>query len=168
MAGQEKIQVNDKGWARIRSLCTQYRLGKVASVGIQGEKAAKEHKDPDGVPGTITNVELATIHEFGSSDGHVPERSFIRSTFDEKQSGYKKTLEAIGAAMTTGKTPEGGLLLLGEKFRADIIMAIKHIIPPPLADITVARRPKKDPTPLLDTGQMMNAIDSVVKDADAV
>jgi len=159
MAGNEKIQVNDKGWAGICQLGTKYNFGKYASVGVQGAKAAAvEHKEADD----MTNVELATIHEFGSSDGVIPERSFIRSTFDKHLGEYDRTLQTMGQQMFRGKKAEGALVMLGEKLRADIIMAIKNReIYQGLSDATKVRK-KKESTALIDTGKLWNAISSVL------
>lgn len=51
---------------------------KVLRVGVVGQKA--EDKAPDGTPYGL----VALYNEFGTKDGHVPERSFVRSTMRDR------------------------------------------------------------------------------------
>jgi len=142
----------DRGWLRIKK--NAKKLADVrATVGVQGDKAMEMRE------GGITNVQLATTHEFGSPIGRVPQRSFIRSTFDEREKRYRKALEKI--AKSTTLTPErvrGELRLLGEQYRADIIDQIRSNIPPPLSQVTIDLK-KGETTALIDTGQLMRSID---------
>jgi hypothetical protein len=155
---KSKVKVEDKGWDRIRSLAAKGGLGgKAASVGIQGDAAMGDH---DG----MTNAELGAIHEFGTTDGRIPPRSFIGSTFDANVKKYEDELARIAGAGLEGAKIEGELLVLGEEFRADIYAAVKSGIPPPLAESTVERR-GGDSTPLWDTGRLMDSISAVVVDA---
>src|SRR5690606_39350285 len=55
-----------------------------------------------GVPGTaddykdgVNQVLVASVNEFGSDDGRIPERSFLRSTVDEKSQEYSALLAKL-------------------------------------------------------------------------
>src|SRR4051794_24560734 len=88
-SGRTTVTDRDRGWAQlIKELRAAGDL--VGKAGVIGAKAAQER--PDGEGGSITNAEIALQNEFGSQDGHVPERSFIRSTFDRQRSKYEDHL----------------------------------------------------------------------------
>lgn len=153
------VKVVDKGWEQIKKNLAGLQAGKVASVGVQGENASKDH-------GGLSNVELYSYHEFGdmAGTGHPPERSSLRSTMADKEADYQKELRKIAKGVFEGGTAEGHLLLLGEKYRADVINKIRSGIPPELAESTIARK-KGEATPLITTGQLINSLSAVVKNA---
>lgn len=122
----------------------------VVVVGVQGEKERR------GVGGP-TNAQLATWHEFGTLDGHIPERSFIRSTINEHSDKYRALVRRVAAGILIGRfTERQALSLVGEQVASDIKSRIEAGIPPPNAESTVAQ--KGSSKPLIDTGQMRNAI----------
>lgn len=149
-----RITVRDLGWNRIARDATRTPVVR-AKVGIQSPEAEVNR-------GGITNAGLAAVHEFGSPARGIPERSFMRSTFDENQLVYQKEMDRIAGAMLEGAQLEGEMLLLGEQYRGDVIDKIHSNIPPPLADATVARK-GGEATALIDTGQLLNSIRVVVE-----
>lgn len=158
------LQSKDRGFLGLADLAKNFsKVGRAAMVGIQGEKGAETSEEH----GDMTNVELGTIHEFGAKNNRPPERSFLRSTFDEKQQTYKKELDQIGTDFFDGKlTPtrvDGELLLLGEQYRGDVIEKIRSGIPPPLAESTIEEKGGEE-TPLIRTGQLWNSITAIVED----
>ncbi len=156
MIGQG-IRVIDRGWNAIARKLLALSDGRVASVGVQGEQALADH---DG----LTNAELAAIHEYGTQDGTIPERSFLRSTEADEEDWISGELAKIAKEKVfKGKDPEGSILLMGEGFKAKVIKKIKAGLEPPLADSTVAARGGSD-TPLWDTGQLVNALSAEVVD----
>jgi hypothetical protein len=109
----------------------------------------------------MTFADLAAIHEFGTEDGHIPERSYLRSTFDSHRDRYGAMMTKGGREVEKGRdTAKGVMFKLGETVRADIIKRIKGHIPPPLAESTIAR--KGSDIPLIDKGHLIGAITSVV------
>lgn len=127
-------------------------------VGIQGAEADADH-------GGISTVRLAAVHEYGSMDGRIPSRSFLRSTADRNDAKYRRQLAR--AARRLVKDPEGfnaraELFQLGETVRADVIQTIKSRIPPPNALSTIRAKRGED-VPLIDTGQLINSITSVIE-----
>jgi hypothetical protein len=150
-----KVQIRDTG---LRSFLRRARgfSGMKAMVGIQGPAATAARSDG------LTNVELASIHEFGAPKAGVPQRSFLRSTFDENRRLYEKELERIAGASLSGAEIEGELRLLGEQYRSDVIDKIHSNIPPPLSDATIARK-GGEATALINTRQMLGSISVVVR-----
>ncbi len=123
------------------------------TVGVHSDIAEHTHGDGEGT----TIGDIASIHEFGAPAAGIPQRSFIRGWFDERQGEIQTTLkQQIGQAVA-GKRPLAQALA-----RAALILEgsvkdrIRHHIPPPLAPATIKR--KGSSTPLIDTGQLRNAI----------
>ena len=157
------VKVIDKGLTQILKRMTVAARGQVASVGVQGDKAQlMEHENS-------TNVEIYAVHEYGTKDGRIPERSSLRTTFDEKHPAYQKDLDEVGRKFFGLQKYEGELMLLGEKMKKDVIEKIKSGIPPELAPSTIASTPKrKGSVPLWNTGQLVNALTSVIVYRDRV
>jgi hypothetical protein len=89
--------------------------------------------------GEINNAALAMIHEFGS--GRIPERSFLRSTFDAKQGSWLKLATRVLRAVAADKlSATDALSLVGERMKADIKHTITNKIEPGLASSTILRR----------------------------
>ena len=152
-----KVKVIDRGWNDLQKKATALKKGRAASVGIQGAEA----QIAEDVHGGMTNVELGAIHEFGTQDGHIPERSHIRSTFDKNKAKYESEMKEISREFYARKDVSGKLLLLGEEVKTDIIETIRSGELEPLAESTLARR-EGNATPLWNTGQYVNALTATV------
>lgn len=161
MAGH--VEDRDLGWIGIKAEINALRSLYV-QVGIQDDAEAEENGTPMALVGAV--------NEFGSHDGHVPERSFMRSTMDENRDKYYeamgKGLDEIYAAYAGKKS--GGAIGLGRKLlkviglrvESDIKNKIVSNVPPPNAPSTIAR--KGSSTTLVDKGALKNSIRNVVKD----
>jgi hypothetical protein len=154
-----KVKVIDKGWKKIGQSMQKFAKGKTAAVGIQAGEADISRE------GGATNVLIGVVHEFGAKGGQIPERSYMRSTFDANKSTYQTLLNKIGANVFSAKEIEGELLLLGEKYRKDIIDKIRSGIEPALADSTIEAK-AGDTTPLIKTGQLINALTALIADTE--
>jgi hypothetical protein len=168
MTAKPTVKVVDRGMDLIEKRVRDVeRLKPRAVVGVQGEQGQEIREEG------MTNAYLASIHEFGTLDKRIPERSFMRSTFDDNLSKYDKAVIRVSKIFFSAKPfPAGGkldgqLLLIGERYRADIIKRIKSKIPPPLALSTIRRRASKtdkaggaglSDLPLWHTGSMINSI----------
>ncbi len=114
-------------------------------------------------------VMIAGVHEFGTDragKNHniiIPERSFIRSTVDEKREQYGELGKKLWNKILEGKMSIfQGLSLMGQQVENDIRVKIVTLKEPINADATIAR--KKSDNPLIDTGAMVNSIRYAVKD----
>jgi hypothetical protein len=152
-----RVVDRDLGYRRIiRNLKQLGRLNAPAVfVGVRsgaGESA-------DGTPLVL----IAAVNEFGSSDGHVPERSFLRSTVDENRAAYMKLLErAAGRAVDKGRSAmRRELELVGAKVASDVQRKIVALKDPPNAPSTIAA--KGSSSPLVDTGRLRQSIDFEVR-----
>jgi len=138
-------------------------LAKVAELGranvragVVGPKASQVHPDTG-----LTNAELGLIHELGTRDGRIPERSFVRSTLRDPaiRAEFAALQGRIAAAVMLGRMDrDRGLGLLGAwiagKIRERIV---SHQIRPEDAPATIAA--KGNDVPLIGTtGQLVAAV----------
>jgi hypothetical protein len=146
-------------------------LGKlrrtVVTVGVHQDDSARAGD-------SLTNPQLAAIHEFGA--GRIPERSFLRATIDQDRRVEDFAREQA-AEVATGVRPASQA---GERIGVMTSNAVKtrirDHIPPPLAAVTIQRKIEKGAhgsglasmagnaaAPLIDTGQLINSITYKVK-----
>lgn len=167
------VRTIDHGWQRIQRAAKSLATSKhFVKAGVLGSKAQEERDEAHVANGgsqwePMTNVKLALIHEFGTKDGRIPERSFIRSSFRKHRRSYEALLaRLIGDSVFAGKiTFDVALGLVGQKMASDMRQGIRDFIPPPNAPSTLARklaltRPgaKGAPIPLIDTGRLLASI----------
>lgn len=166
--------------------------GSYVKVGLQGNTGQKTYGEKWN---RVTVVDVAVIHEFGATvhrklktigllEGlrayyrnrirkgsfSIPERSFLRSTYDEKYNEWRIKTNQIffdlitkrfSASYTAGVSKALGVI--GAFIKTDIKNKIRRGIPPPNAPSTLAKKMKKgtgggQPVPLIDTGRMINSI----------
>jgi len=154
----EQVKVIDRGWEKIKKEASKLLKGKAVSVGWQGTEAGIDHEG-------MTNVEVASIMEFGTKDGKIPERPMFRSTYEENKQKYDKEIEKIAKGFYKDGTVEGNLLVLGEQFKSDIISKVKSNPFQEWAESTreqKEREGKAGDVVLWDTGQMLNALTAVI------
>ena len=98
-SSRSTVREVDNGWKLLLKRLVGLRKGIDISVGIQGNEAVEQHDSED--PGPLTNVKLGSIHEFGATIENgfgrgiriiIPQRSFLRATFDENRKKYERML----------------------------------------------------------------------------
>lgn len=173
-----KIDRDSSGWDTLKRTIENLKSGDAyVKVGVIGAAAGRieAHGDEDE-PGPLTNGQLATIHEFGTSS--IPARPFILGTFSMNQAKYlallrTKILPGIYLAQIGASK---GLSLLGEIMASDMRnrMVDGAGIPPPLSAATIASKIRKgrwnrkgktagaSPRPLVDSGRLRNSISYAV------
>lgn len=153
-----KVIVKDRGWDRIKKDLSKYAKGLVASVGVQGTEASEDREG-------MTNAELAAIHEFGTEDETIPERSHFRKVFDDKRVEYQSELDKAARDFfdSTSKF-KGALYMLGEEYAGDVKDAIRSGLEPDLSELN----PRYPGTPLWHKGYYINSITSVVLDGNQI
>jgi len=105
----------------------------------------------------LSVAEIMAVHEYGSKDGKIPERSFIRSTDAEKDTVFEQTRKEMLSDVLRGVTGvRGALMIIGEEVRAAYVEKIKSGVEPELAEVTKER--KGSSLPLVDTGTALNSI----------
>lgn len=156
MARSMQIIDTDKGFKRIEREISRSFSSPHVVVGIYGNKASAIHEDTKATVGQI-----ASYHEFGLGN---PERSFIRSTVDEKTTRIAAMAKRLMGSVIDGhQTTHKALDLLGAYIHGQIIANINRGIPPANAPSTVAR--KGSSKPLVDTGQLKGSISWEVRSA---
>lgn len=155
MAGS--VQDKDRGYARALGSLRALARGAHVVVGIRGAKgAAREPGSP------LTLVQVAAVNEYGSEDGRIPERSFLRSTFDAKKGAIAAELAAGLKKVVVGELKTEVLLgKVGLRLAADVVETVTAGVPPPNAPLTVIR--KGSTHTLIDTGRLRQSIDHEVR-----
>lgn len=105
---------------------------------------------PDGTPTALVGL----VHEFGTDDGHIPPRSFMRSTVMQQEGAWRNGLKTL--IKEQGYDPEKALAMLGMQMADDIKAQLAAITSPALEPETIAR--KGHEKPLVDTKQLLKSI----------
>ncbi len=153
------VTEKDTGMAAFKARVKELGLDPEVRVGVFADQRGGGEPRGD----KLTNVEIAAIHEYGSADGRVPQRSFIRSTFKDHEAEYEKLTAKVLKGVVEGKIPlKTGLDLLGSKMVADVNKKVRTVgVPPPLSPVTIAR--KGSSRALIDTGRMLAAVTWVTR-----
>ena len=140
----------DLGMRRIMRELRNARTA-VVEVGVQ-----EGSKNLEG----LTIAQYAAYNEYGT--GKIPERSFMRSTFDERlgQINYRMS-QQYNLMLMGGTTVFGALSRVGLEHQTDIQQKILDLKTPPNAQVTIDK--KGSDNPLIDSSAMINSIRYVVK-----
>lgn len=150
-------QANAPRLPRARSVVAMMRK-KPRRAGGRGAKGFG--KEP-------TNIQVAMWNEFGLG---VPERSFLRSTWELYSDSYRKFLvdglakelfEATKRKRKLTMYTSSTLKKLAGRMEFDVKRRIRERIAPPNAPATIQR--KGSDVPLVDTGQLRRAIVGIVR-----
>lgn len=148
-----EFQDRDLGYKDFFDKFKQNKKGRSVKVGIL--KRAGVHK---GAGTTVAQV--AAYHEFGTK--HLPERSFMRSTMDEKDKDIKSLSKSLLIqTLFQSRTVTQALEILGATIQKFIKAKITSGLKPPLKPSTILK--KGSSKPLIDTGQLLNSIDFEVE-----
>jgi phage gpG-like protein len=149
-----KVTDKDLGW---KAIAKQLQRDASVTIGIRGDQ------NNSRTDGPATNVEIATVHEFGgvvAIDGkavNVPRRSFLRDTVDLNEARYIALIGKMKTSIFTKTiSSKQALSVLGQAVKADMINRINAGIPPANSEITIER--KGSSTTLIDTGQLKKSI----------
>jgi hypothetical protein len=169
-------RADTKTWDRIRKAIV--KTNKRVKVGILTDSA---HKAAEGAGGEISLLELAAIHEFGSPAAGIPERSFMRATVNGKREQVNEAIEKlvgleVRALLATPGGPSDSqadaaahraLGRLGTKLVAMIRATVRNretVGPEDQANAPSTIAKKGSTLPLVDTGQLMQALTFAVVD----
>ena len=158
-----EVKVRDTGWVAFFKNLKDMRDRRVR-VGVLSDTDKGGLHVPGG---ELTLAELAGVLEFGTEDGRIPERSVVRSTFDEKREELAKLGSNLMGQVLDGKMDTARALgLLGAKAAAEMKNKITEGsgVPPPNAPSTVER--KGSDRPWVDTGRLLNAFTWSVEEGE--
>lgn len=143
MAGRTRDR--DLGW---REFQRQLREARTIEV-VVGVQQGEMNSDGEQI------ATYAAANEFGTEE--IPERSFMRSAFDENVSELQQEMEGRYQQMMRGAlTTRQALGLVGLKLQDMIKDKISSNIPPPNSEATIER--KGSSRTLIDTSAMKNSI----------
>lgn len=143
----------DLGYSRILGDLENIK-GSFVTVGVHAnEPPYMNGKEP------VEVALVALVNEFGSRDGHVPERSFLRETFDTHYAEWKQETRDLLWEVIKGRiTPEKALARLGIKMSIQVQNTITQKSIPRNADSTVRRKPDVGNNPLINTRKLHRSI----------
>ena len=147
----------DRGEKEILRQVEAMKKKPFVKIGILGN--AGNHKET-GTPVVL----YAGANEFGTRDGRVPERSFMRSTMDQENRRLSRETEKLVSQIAQGRQNVMSVLkILGLSIQAKIRKKITTLSSPPNRPSTIAK--KGSSNPLIDTGQLRSSINfEVVED----
>lgn len=156
----------DKGWNK---MITTFKVNSGETAGFVGYlRSSGEYKKKQTGKGSktsqdeITMAQLAAVHERGSSDGTILQRSFMGSAIDENSKDLKRLVKKMADAVVMGKlSKKQGIGLVCQKLKDLFIAKINSNVQPALKKATEKR--KGSSHTLIDTGQLKNSIDWEVK-----
>lgn len=151
------FKMTDRGLDALKRELAAVGAGKsYTKAGILGKTAER-----DPVSGAAqepaSNVDIAIANEFGTDT--IPERSFMRASFDNNTMKYIDQFARGARAIYDGKAGVKQILdMLGMQAASDMRNLIRSGsgVPPPNAPATIAR--KGSSHTLVDTGQMINSV----------
>lgn len=115
--------------------------------------------------GRFVNKDKANFASWATIGAHtvtIPERSFLRSSFDENVSKIQQDMNQQASLVMQGKsTVRRALGIVGIKHVDRVKMKISSNIQPPNSAATIAK--KKSTKTLIDTGAMRNSVHYVVR-----
>lgn len=186
MAHQSKVHDVDRGWKAIQQSIKEVKGGIYAKVGILEAKTERKADQSGAETGAIagalspgkasaarvggalgrakesadtrlTNAEIGLIQEFGTDDGSIPPRSFLRDVFDGNREVYVRHLVELLKKVFAGEiTYEQALNIVALEHERDVKRYFTEAMFPPNAASTV--RAKGSSRPLIDTGQLRASI----------
>lgn len=149
MAGSFKTTTKDKGYKKAMETFKEVSGKPSVKIGVLGSEG--NHEESEG----LTVVDVATFNEFGTET--IPERSFIRSTVDQKFNTYLERSKQLQAKCVLQELSVGkALSVLGELIQSDIVATINQGVEPENSPRTIAM--KGSSKPLVDSGQLKQSI----------
>jgi hypothetical protein len=155
-----RVEDKDLGLNRIIRTLNKDLDGVVVKVGVQ----AKDKAVRRGKGGSIRNTDqplavIAAIHEFGLGD--MPQRSFLRSAYDENLPMIDKMIQRVANGAVFGLGTNAALNQLGNVVQG---MVQRKIVDGPFVPNSAATiKRKKSSKPLIDTGHLRQSIRYVIE-----
>lgn len=155
-----RVEDKDLGLNRIIRTLNKDLDGVVVKVGVQ----AKDKAVRRGKGGSIRNTDqplavIAAIHEFGLGD--MPQRSFLRSAYDENLPMIDKMIQRVANGAVFGLGTNAALNQLGNVVQGMVQRKIVDGPFTPNSPATIKR--KKSSRPLIDTGHLRQSIRYVIE-----
>lgn len=152
----------------MRSIVTRTDAGALARI-VENVRSMGLNKLEVGLPSggrhsasDLSMHELGMVHEYGSPTRGIPARPFIEPPIKDNTEKYKGIMRNQASRLIFRRTSlDNALSLVGEAAKADIQKYMLSASFTPLSAATIER--KGSSKPLIDTGQMRNAITYEIK-----
>lgn len=143
----------DRGYGRILKALVEFK-GQEIAVGLQAGDKTEDGKEDI--------ASIGTVQEFGSPEKKIPERSFMRSSFDENNKDWNSVaLNQVGLVIDGRKDAQTAMNTIGVVMQRDIQ---KKIIDGPFAPNAPATvKQKGSARPLVDSSRMRQSIRYVTR-----
>lgn len=149
------VSGGDRIGARLRQIREDFEKNRSVLVGVPA--GLGNYKD--GAPIAV----IAAVQEFGSADGRIPERSFLRVPLRQNVDAFKKQWRALIPKVVRGEiTMYQMMSQIGSQAASVSQEAIQAGIAPANAPSTVAE--KGSNKPLIDEGRLAGSITFQVED----
>lgn len=132
------IYARDYGLAKLTNIIKTFRDEMHVRVGVLEDGKGGEDRE-----GGLTTAEIAAIHEFGSADGRIPERSFMRASFAKHRAEYIADVKTLLMNVIAGSMSfERALNVLGARVATDMkkFITTGAQVPPPNAPSTIWKK----------------------------
>lgn len=136
----------------LRQELKQFKGGKVVTVGIH--EGAPQPEDGD-----LNMATLGAVLNFGTQDGHIPERPWLEPGI---QAGAQEISDTIADAIEAGKGLDDTLEMVGVVASGAVRQYMTDLKTPPNAESTIKR--KGSANPLIDTGALRASVTHRISD----
>ena len=137
------LKTPDKAIKEIEKINRAMRGPDSVKVGLP--KGSNDYPDGTSV------IMVGAVHEFGSPRRNVPQRSYLRSTVQEKRRPYRRLFAKLAKKIIRGEiTKEQALEIIGLQVQTDVRQKITDLKEPPLV--------YREGNPLVDTGHLRQSI----------
>lgn len=139
--------------------------GQEVLAGVPRDEAVRS--DPDE-PSEMNNASLAYIHENGAPASNIPARPFMRPGVEDVKDKIANEFKLAARSAVLGNEGEVDKRMnrVGIIAQSSMRTRINEGPPPPLKPGTIAARKRRGRTgtkPLIDTGQLRNSINYVIR-----
>lgn len=179
MAKRVEVVDKDRGWRAVQERARKAQASYV-KVGVLSDASSGGLHEGSN----LTVGEIAAVQEFGTEDGHVPARPFLRPTFDRERERLAAAARPLLEGYLAGEVDlTRALGTLGAMLATAVRATIVGGVPPPNAPSTLLRKANRGRTarffrssatsigkalaqvgvlasikPLIDTGRMLGAV----------
>lgn len=136
-----------------KTLGDLFELAEASGLGVKvGVLEGATHTDEK--ERSVPVAEYAMANEYGTR--RIPPRAAFRFTADARMSEWE---DLLATRLWDGVDPRDALVQTGGRMAADIQEAIDQWKNPPNAPATIARKRSKRDNPLVDSGDLLDAVD---------
>ena len=161
-----ELKTDRKAWDVMLERATSLKKKPSIDVGFPADgKLGNPTRKGSGHKPYASMAELATVmatHEYGSADGRIPGRPFMRMSVYLNESKLEKLQQKVATSILIGDiTVREGLDKVGKFMVEGIKNEIRQLEDPPLKPATIKRKGRTDL--LRDTNQAYNSVQFVSK-----